>query len=116
MDDFNDDRQVLCERCRKFVSTTNIKYLPKGNDSRMALCKSCLALFNVEADKKKKLSAETTAKLNRQSYFCARCRYKFKFDADSHATLRCPYCGKADKLVEDKLTSADAILKESADF
>jgi protein-arginine kinase activator protein McsA len=116
MDDLNDSRQVLCERCRKFVSIADIKYISKGNESRMALCKSCLALFNVEADKKKQLSAATTARLNRPSYFCSRCRYKFKYDENSHATLRCPYCGKADKIVEDKLTSADAILKESSEF
>jgi len=31
-------------------------------------------------------------------YLCTRCNYKFRFDDDGVTSLRCPYCGKPDKL------------------
>jgi DNA-directed RNA polymerase subunit RPC12/RpoP len=112
----DDSRQILCERCRKFVTLSQIRYMPKGNDSRMALCQKCLALFNVEAEKKKKVSDENKRLLNRPSYFCSRCRYKFKFDAGSSANLRCPYCGKSDKVIEEKQTDTDTLIRQAGDY
>ena len=44
-EDEESQRQALCERCRKFVLMSNIKYVPKGNDSKMALCNKCLKNF-----------------------------------------------------------------------
>jgi protein-arginine kinase activator protein McsA len=110
-DEMEDTRKALCERCRKFVSVTDIKYLPKGDDSRMALCKSCLKGFNV-ADEKKKQAAKSASLSSGKSYFCSRCNYKFNYNPASNAVLRCPYCGKSDKALEDKEIDADTLLRE----
>jgi protein-arginine kinase activator protein McsA len=117
MFDFDDDvqeRQVLCERCRKFVRIANIKYLPKGNDSRMALCQSCLKTFNVQGTQIKKTL--TSASHQPASYFCGRCNYKFKYNAAKDSTLRCPYCGRTDKISEEKSRSTSKLLEEADDF
>jgi DNA-directed RNA polymerase subunit RPC12/RpoP len=113
-DEIEDTRQALCERCRKFVSVSDIKYVPKGDNSRMALCKSCLKNFGPADDKKKK-AAKAAGLSTGKSYFCARCRYKFKFNSAGNAALRCPYCGKRDKVLEDKQIDADALLKTADD-
>jgi hypothetical protein len=113
-DEMQDSRQVLCERCRKFVQISDIKYLPKGNDSKMAICKNCLKTFGIPGSQiKKTLSDGATAM---QPYFCARCNYKFKFNASSRTSLRCPYCGKSDKITEEKARSTAQLLKENSDF
>jgi protein-arginine kinase activator protein McsA len=113
-EEIEDTRQALCERCRKFVSVTDIKYVPKGDNSRMALCKSCLKSFG-GADEKNKKAAKGASLSAGKSYFCGRCRYKFKFNSASNASLRCPYCGKGDKILEDKQVDADALLRAADD-
>ncbi len=113
-EEIEDTRKALCERCRKFVSIKDIKYLPKGDSSRMALCTSCLKSFNQAADKKK-ASSKILNMSGGASYFCARCRYKFTFNPQGNASLRCPYCGKSDKVTENKNLDADSLLKVAED-
>lgn len=108
----DDSRQVLCEKCRKFVTVAQIRYISKGNDSRIAMCSTCLTKANGAAFVNKKKVEDA----DKPTYFCSRCRYKFKFDPIKKATLRCPYCGKVDRLTEDKFTTAASILKESVEF
>jgi PHP family Zn ribbon phosphoesterase len=115
-DDMKDDRQGLCERCRKFVSVTEIKYMPKGGGSRIALCTKCLTLFKVEDAKKKSAASAEALGSGRPEYFCARCRYKFKYNPSSRTELRCPYCGKNDKIMDHKRTDPESLLKEADDF
>jgi len=111
-EEIEDTRKALCERCRKFVPVSEIKYLPKGDNARMALCKSCLKTFN-PADAKKKVPAKATSVAAGKSYFCGRCRYKFKFNPVGNAALRCPYCSKSDKVIEDKDIDAESILRSA---
>jgi DNA-directed RNA polymerase subunit RPC12/RpoP len=111
-EEIEDSRKALCERCRKFVSITDIKYLPKGDNSRMALCNSCLKAINPK-DEKKSVAARLSGSSRAASYFCGRCKFKFKFNPQGNATLRCPYCGKSDKVLEDKDIDADSLLKTS---
>ncbi|MBN2051969.1 hypothetical protein JW756_00525 [Candidatus Woesearchaeota archaeon] len=111
-EEIEDIRKALCERCRKFVPVADIKYLPKGDNARMALCKSCLKTFN-SADAKKNFPAKATNVASGNSYFCGRCRYKFKFNPAGNATLRCPFCGKSDKVIENKDIDAESILRSS---
>lgn len=111
-DEVDDTRKALCERCRKFVSVSDIRYLPKGNNARMALCKNCLKTFKPNDDKKKimpKLSGTSASK----GYTCSRCKYKFKYNPEGNAALRCPFCGKSDKVLEDKQIDAESLLKET---
>ena len=112
-DDDGDQRRVLCDRCRKFSTFSDIKYLPKG-DGKMALCRTCIKQFTTAPNPalKKQVSSDSSV----INYFCQRCRYKFKYNTARHAILKCPYCGKDDKIMEDKIISADHLVKESHDF
>ena len=107
-----DTRKVVCERCRKFVPISDIKYLPKGDDSKIALCSACRAK-EAEDAKKEKVEKE---KPQKKSYICSRCNYKFKHDPKGVTNLKCPYCGKADKVSEFKVKSADVLISESQEF
>ncbi len=97
-DENGDQRQVLCDRCRKFSSFSDMKYLPKG-DSKMALCRTCIKQFTAAPNPALK---KPTPEANVNNYFCQRCRYKFKFNTNRNALLKWPYCGKDDKIMEDK--------------
>lgn len=105
-----DTRRMICDRCRKAVPIKDIRYLPKGKDARIALCSECRSKGFVSDEKEKKV---TDKKLK---YFCSRCRYKFKFDPTGVSNIKCPYCGKDDKIIEDKVPPADELLKSNLDF
>jgi protein-arginine kinase activator protein McsA len=109
MDDHEDQRQILCERCRKFAPIDMVKYVAKGNEAKMALCTKCLKNFNPPGTQIKKASEQGELK----SYTCEKCKYNFKFNTAKNAQLRCPYCGRADRIVDASTRSAGAILKES---
>jgi DNA-directed RNA polymerase subunit RPC12/RpoP len=111
-EEIEDSRKALCERCRKFVSISDIKYLPKGDNSRMALCNKCLKTLN-PVDDKKKIIPKSSGFSGSKNYFCSRCKYKFKYNSQGNAALRCPFCGKSDKVLEDKQIDADSLLKEA---
>jgi transcription initiation factor IIE alpha subunit len=103
--DPNDElRKILCERCRKFFPMGQIKYVPTGNDSRMALCMKCM---NIPIEDRKK-----NAESSRVPYFCVRCKYKFKYNPDGLHNAKCPYCGQDDKLVEDRAGNTTHLIKE----
>jgi DNA-directed RNA polymerase subunit RPC12/RpoP len=109
-----DGRKMICDRCHQAVPLSDVKYLPKGNDSKMALCSACRAQSLPEASQIKSSkagTAKTPPKDTRPAYFCGRCRYKFKYSADGVTNLKCPYCGKSDKIVEYKVGSAEMLIK-----
>jgi transcription initiation factor IIE alpha subunit len=102
-------RMMICEKCRKSVPISDIKYLPVGKDSMTAVCTDC-------RDKNKvmeKLNAPPKKEVERPAYFCTRCRYKFKYNPQGDTALKCPYCGKTDKVVENKTPSADTLVKNA---
>jgi uncharacterized CHY-type Zn-finger protein len=103
-----DPKKYLCERCRKFFTFKEIKYVVKGADAKVALCDKCRSQANVE-----KTKIQEKAKENKDPYFCGRCRYKFKFDKTAGAKLSCPYCGKNDKIVVDKVSDINTLIEES---
>jgi DNA-directed RNA polymerase subunit RPC12/RpoP len=112
-DNVKDDRQILCERCRKFVPITEIKYVPKAG-GRMALCTKCLSNFKVEDEKKR--AAASASVQNRPTYFCSRCRFKFKYNPSGTSDLKCPYCGKGDKIIDHKNTDPESLIRQADDF
>ena len=63
-DDHGDQRQVLCDRCRKFSPFSDMKYLPKG-DGKMALCKNCIKQFSAAPNPalKKQTTPDTSLNL-----------------------------------------------------
>jgi DNA-directed RNA polymerase subunit RPC12/RpoP len=103
-----DERQMICDRCRRAVPISDMKYMPKGDGGRIGLCSACRAKFNPEEEIKKEAKKAIGSK---KQYFCTRCRYKFTYDPKSITNLKCPYCGKEDHVIEHKMQSADKLLK-----
>ncbi len=99
-------REVICQRCRKPVPAISVRFLPKGNDSYIVLCQEC-----IKNEHQKKPVVKQ--KKERKDYFCSRCRYKFKFSDDGVTVLRCPYCGKADKVEKHPKMLAEDWLRSS---
>jgi len=99
-------QEMTCDHCRKAVAVSEIKYLPKGKDGMVALCPSCRTKFKATAEKK-----PAELKPAKKPYFCIRCKYHFKFDPRSAANLRCPFCGREDKVIEDKVPDADTLIR-----
>ncbi len=106
------DSTVICERCRKAVPVTSVKYVQKGPDSKIILCTDCRAKNPSFADSIKDAAKKQSSK---QSYLCTRCKYQFKFSVSSQSTLKCPYCGKDDRLSEMQPLSADQLLNLDTD-
>ncbi len=98
--------EIFCEGCRRPVSIDDIKYLPKGEAGRIALCPACRTKRTAEAKKQ-----PAKPELIKILYMCAHCNFKFKFEPSGNSKLRCPYCGKADKLVEESKLTVDNLLK-----
>lgn len=96
-----EQRLITCYRCRRPTPFDDIKYILRG-EYKVALCDRCRE--QSEAQQKsapaRKASSrhEVTPQSKRIPYMCSRCNYKFRFDAQGQAPLRCPYCGKPDKL------------------
>jgi Trm5-related predicted tRNA methylase len=104
-----EERTMLCEKCRNFFPIAEIKYMvniAKGKDEKIALCTSCRAKHKLEIPKAKKADPQKTP------YFCVRCRYKFKHSPHGETNLKCPFCGKDDKIILDKAPSTERMIKE----
>lgn len=101
-------REMICDRCRKAVPFSDIKYMNKSDGSITSRCSACRNKNKIEI---KKESEKKEAM--KKTYRCSRCNYKFNFNTGGSATLRCPYCGKADKVSEYKVVSADELIKNS---
>ncbi|MFH1511428.1 MAG: hypothetical protein ABIF10_07080 [Candidatus Woesearchaeota archaeon] len=94
--------QMTCESCKKTVPISDVKYIMRG-EKRQAMCKNC---------REKMKEAKQDKSQQRRPYFCVRCKYKFKHKPTNQALLKCPYCGKGDKVIENIAPSADRLLKE----
>ena len=92
IEEIGDERETLCDKCRRPTFVTDIKYVAKGDGSRQALCSKCR---NKTIESQIKITQKVSDK---QTYVCGRCGYRFKFDPYGAAQLRCPYCGRHDKL------------------
>ena len=106
----DNDRPMICDRCRRAVPMSEMKYLPKGKDQRIALCSDCRAKFLA-----KEKEGDVKKDANKSMYFCMRCNFKFKYDSKGETNLKCPYCGKSDKVAPYRPPSADALLRDIED-
>lgn len=102
-------KRYLCEKCRQFFPFTEIQYLKKGDDAKIALCTKCRARSQQEDSVKKKVKDENAGKT---PYFCTRCRYKFTFGDKGVTNRKCPFCGKGDKLIIDKIEDINKLIDE----
>ena len=121
--------KTICHKCKGEVDVSEVQYIPKGNDEMMIICSNCSGKKpNTQVIKKEKpikkifttqtkkrtlnKTSQTSKKIN---YFCTRCQYKFRYNTESYSKLKCPYCGKDDRIIKDK-TDANTLLREvSAD-
>jgi len=97
-----DERKIACSRCRKIVPISDIKYVLTGKDMKLELCSECRGEKAKPATHGIKVIKSTPTDSKKISYLCARCKYKFKADPKA-VSLKCPYCGKSDKVMEYKL-------------
>lgn len=100
-------QEMTCDHCRKAVPVSDIKYLPKGKDGMIALCSSCRQKYKDPAKK----PGKEDIKPDKKPYFCIQCKYHFRFNPKSGVNLRCPFCGRADKVIEDKVPDADTLIR-----
>lgn len=100
---------MVCDRCRKFVSMSEIRFQMK-DEGRVALCSNCRDNAKMSELKPRPKPEE------KKPFFCERCKYKFKHDTESGKALRCPYCGKPDKVIEDNVSQAEDIIRESTGY
>lgn len=107
-DIMSDERMLTCGRCKKSVPVSTIQYMPKGDGGVIALCSECRAQKVVKSAIKPKPTTDSSIK--KINYLCERCNYKFSYNPDGHALLKCPYCGKNDKLKDLSSTSAENLV------
>jgi transcription initiation factor IIE alpha subunit len=107
-----DRRLIICDRCKKSVPISSIRYVPVGKDTMIRVCSNCRTKGG-EKEKITSASAPGKEVKPKRTYYCSRCNYKFKYDPNSNITLRCPYCAKADKLEESNEVSADKLIREA---
>lgn len=98
-------RQTICDRCRKSVPVSDIRYIAIGENSNIIVCPSCRDKINTQKTSPQK---NTTQKI---LYMCERCNYKFRYNPEGVSNLNCPSCGKNDRLIEYKALSADNLIK-----
>jgi len=101
-----DAKTIPCERCKRSVPASSIRYMPKGRDSKIALCEDC-RLKAKDEPVKEKAAVKEQAKQEpapQTSYICVRCKYKFRYEPNPRKALRCPYCGKDDNVVPDRFS------------
>lgn len=119
-----DNTNIMCDQCKKQVPMSDAKYSQKGVDSVMVVCSDCRSripkknkpkeiLKEVKIIIKEKPKAVSSS--SKKSFSCTRCNYKFKYDLNSDANLRCPYCGKSDYLSKYYAFTPDKLLKEAND-
>lgn len=130
----DDNRTMICDKCRKIVPISEIKYVLKENDLakeeslRWALCAACRETKSSnqviiktklvkpgeikEPTQEKKTFAQLEEPVKRV-FLCARCNYKFKFNPTGIGNLRCPFCGKNDRVTEYKSLSTEELIRTS---
>ncbi len=109
-----DGRRMICDRCRAAVPISQIQYLPRGKDGMTALCETCRKEApNTPAGVAAAKTAQASKVQEKELFFCARCKYKFKYDVFGVTNLSCPYCGKSDKVTAGRIKSAEALLNSS---
>ncbi|MCX6707289.1 MAG: hypothetical protein NT001_04070 [Candidatus Woesearchaeota archaeon] len=103
-------KTTICGGCKKSVPMYEIKYMPKGYEGSVPLCRQCV--LDEEAKKQKTKERKEKASLMPKKtirFVCERCRYKFDYDPKGRKARRCPSCGKDDKIEEDKFSMSSVL-------
>lgn len=105
-----DKRTAVCERCKSTVPISNVRYVKKDDDNFSTICKVCLD----NAQSKPAENKPRSSPFSKKKYRCLRCKYGFGYDESSQRELKCPYCGKTDKIIPDKV-DATSLLRDVED-
>jgi len=132
----DNNRTMICDKCRKIVPIPEIKYVLKENDLaeeeslRWALCATCRdskssnqVIIKTKLVKPGEIKEPVQEKKTfvhleeptKKMFLCTRCNYKFKFNPSGNSVLRCPFCGKNDRVTEYKNLSTDELINISDD-
>ncbi len=113
-----------CEKCKNVVTLDKVRLYPKDKDKNWLLCDNCcnelknkMSTFSnapsslerkqvtnhVFIDRKEE---RVDSKKDLAKKFCMRCNYSFRVDPERVGilyNLKCPYCGKDDKVIDKKI-------------
>ena len=103
------ERHVMCNRCKRSVPISEMRYLIEEKGPITSVCLSCKDKVSSGVVIPKKQSTK-------KPYICSRCKYQFRANKDPKGVIRCPYCGRPDKVAENKAASAESIIKSSNAF
>ncbi len=115
------NRMVTCQKCGKDVDVAEIKYMPKEDGNMIVVCSACSGgkTSNLEKFEHKKVEIPKKQEPVKQEpvkvkYYCSRCKFEFTFKPDTNKVLRCPYCGRDDRIEQDK-RDASSLLSQASD-
>ena len=110
------ERSTICDRCRRTVPFSDLRYNSKLDGSLLLLCSVCRGKNTTSVSNKiesKKDLPKKPVMLKEpilKKYTCSRCKYRFNFKENGISKVKCPYCGKDDKLAMDKVSKAQDII------
>lgn len=93
-----------CERCKTVVPLEKVRLFPRDKDVNLVVCEPCCDELKTTITQKNPNIASRVQPLLPPEYstiFCGRCDYTFRIDRNKAGityNLKCPYCGKQDKL------------------
>lgn len=109
-----DGKLIICDTCKQSVPINDVRYVQKAEDTLVVQCNSCRTAELMKKTNPGRISATIRVPERRASdkklYFCEKCRYKFRHDPNARSYLQCPYCGKGERVVPYKETSADDLI------
>ena len=97
----------ICERCKAAFPLDKTRLFHCTKEKDMLVCEDCCKFLknmdkriipSSKTDTKTKIKAEP--KPFYKTKYCSRCEYAFKVDINKVDVLRCPYCGKTDRICE----------------
>ncbi|MBL7147459.1 MAG: hypothetical protein ISS82_01390 [Nanoarchaeota archaeon] len=103
-------KHTICSKCKKSVPVSDVKYAQDKKSSPVILCSSCRGGNSKEVEIK--AGSRKSEQQIKKSYNCSRCNYDFKVKPSiSHQKeIACPYCGKSDRIKENKIISISSII------
>ncbi|MBS3117084.1 hypothetical protein J4421_05820 [Candidatus Woesearchaeota archaeon] len=106
-----------CERCKAQVPLANVRLFARDAEKNWLLCEACCDILKNKGDsnyfKKNPIKnvykpkeqiqnipkqVPLTQKSIKSSRICLRCKYTFDISDSGATRIRCPYCGRDDKL------------------
>ncbi len=115
-------RALTCNKCKKSVDISRIRYVPKSEGGYYAVCQSCVdggrnQASSAAMSRKERQERQATDDMDIRKFFCGKCGYKFNYNFAKRArfNLKCPYCGESSRLEPDRTDAASIVDDASRD-